>query len=74
MTIESKVIWLDGEMVPFDQANVHLLSHTLHYGLWAFEGIRSYRQHDGGGGIFKLEMFGLEVTKTNMVHHHLNIK
>ena len=50
MTIESKVIWLDGEMVPFDQANVHLLSHTLHYGLGAFEGIL-LPSHDGGGGI-----------------------
>lgn len=55
MTIESNVIWLDGELIPFDQANVHILSHTLHYGLGAFEGIRSYRQHDGGGGIFKLD-------------------
>lgn len=55
MTIESNVIWLDGEMVPFDQANVHILSHTLHYGLGAFEGIRSYRQGDGRGGIFKLD-------------------
>ena len=52
--IESKVVWLDGKLVPFKDANVHILSHTLHYGLGAFEGIRSYRQSDGGGGIFKL--------------------
>ncbi len=55
MTIESKYVWMDGEMVPFEDANVHMLSHTLHYGLGAFEGIRSYRQHNGGGGIFKLD-------------------
>lgn len=55
MTIESKFVWMDGKMVPYEEANVHLLSHTLHYGLGAFEGIRSYRQHDGGGGIFKLD-------------------
>ena len=55
MTIESKHVWMDGKMVPFEDANVHMLSHTLHYGLGAFEGIRSYRQHDGGGGIFKLD-------------------
>ena len=45
---------MDGE-IPFKDANVHLLSHTLHYGLGAFEGIRSYKQHDGGGGVFKLD-------------------
>jgi branched-chain amino acid aminotransferase len=55
MAIESKYVWMDGKMVPFEDANVHILSHTLHYGLGAFEGIRSYRQHDGGGGIFKLD-------------------
>ena len=55
MTIESKYVWMDGELIPFKDANVHILSHTLHYGLGAFEGIRSYRQHDGGGGIFKLD-------------------
>ena len=55
MTIESKYVWMDGELIPFEDANIHLLSHTLHYGLGAFEGIRSYRQHDGAGGIFKLD-------------------
>jgi len=53
--IESKLIWMDGELVPFDQANIHVLSHTLHYGLGVFEGIRSYRQPGGGGGVFKLD-------------------
>ena len=42
MGIESRVIWMDGEFIPFDQAQVHLLSHTLHYGLGVFEGIRAY--------------------------------
>lgn len=55
MGIESQYIWMDGEMLPFEQANVHILSHTLHYGLGAFEGIRAYRQKDGSGGIFKLD-------------------
>jgi len=55
MGIESKVVWMDGELVPFDQANVHILSHTLHYGLGVFEGIRAYRQPDGSGGVFKLD-------------------
>lgn len=56
MSIESKLIWMDGKLVPYKDANVHILSHTLHYGLGAFEGIRSYSQADGsGGGIFKLD-------------------
>lgn len=55
MGIESKLIWMDGKLVPFDQANIHVLSHTLHYGLGVFEGIRSYRQPGGGGGVFKLD-------------------
>jgi len=55
MGIESKFIWMDGKLVPFEQAQIHVLSHTLHYGLGAFEGIRAYKQKDGSGGIFKLD-------------------
>lgn len=55
MGIESKVIWMDGELVPYANAQVHVLSHTLHYGLGVFEGIRCYKQADGSGGIFKLD-------------------
>jgi branched-chain amino acid aminotransferase len=47
-------IWLDGEMVDWDAANVHILTHTFHYGLGVFEGIRSYRRADGGSYIFRL--------------------
>src|SRR5882762_1500144 len=46
--------WLDGEFVDFDNANVHLLAHTIHYGLGAFEGIRAYQRHDGRTAIFRL--------------------
>ncbi|MGB0639447.1 MAG: branched-chain amino acid transaminase [Myxococcota bacterium] len=55
MSIQSSYIWMDGEMVPFENATTHILSHSLHYGLGVFEGIRSYDQVGGGGGIFKLE-------------------
>ncbi|MCB9761617.1 MAG: branched-chain amino acid transaminase [Alphaproteobacteria bacterium] len=55
MSVRSDVIWMDGELVPFDQAKVHVLSHTLHYGLGVFEGIRAYEQPDGRPGIFKLD-------------------
>jgi branched-chain amino acid aminotransferase len=55
MSIESRFIWMDGELIPFEDAKIHVLSHTLHYGLGVFEGIRSYTQPDGSGGIFKLD-------------------
>lgn len=55
MGIESKYIWMDGALVPFADAKVHVLAHTLHYGLGVFEGIRAYRQSDGAGGVFKLD-------------------
>ncbi len=40
--------------MPFAQANVHVLTHTLHYGVGAFEGIRAYKRADGKGAIFRL--------------------
>jgi branched-chain amino acid aminotransferase len=55
MSVRSDFIWFDGEMVPYDDANVHVLSHTLHYGLGVFEGIRAYEQPDGKPGIWRLE-------------------
>lgn len=48
-------IWMDGELVPWDEAKVHVLTHTLHYGLGVFEGIRCYRCVDGRSGIFRLK-------------------
>ena len=47
-------IWLNGSFVPWDEAKVHVLTHTLHYGLGAFEGIRCYKRHDGRSAIFRL--------------------
>lgn len=49
-------IWFDGELVPFAEAQVHVLAHTLHYGLGAFEGMRSYTQPDGTAGIWHLDL------------------
>lgn len=48
-------IWLDGRLVDWADANVHVLTHTLHYGLGAFEGIRCYETHDGRSAVFRLE-------------------
>ena len=50
----SEFIWLDGEFVPWDEARVHVLTHTLHYGLGVFEGIRCYRRSDGRSAVFRL--------------------
>ncbi|MBN9165626.1 MAG: branched-chain amino acid transaminase [Myxococcales bacterium] len=47
-------IWVDGELVPWDDAQVHVLTHSLHYGLGAFEGIRCYKRADGKSYIFRL--------------------
>jgi branched-chain amino acid aminotransferase len=47
-------IWLDGAMVPWNEAQVHVLTHTLHYGLGVFEGIRCYACDDGRSAIFRL--------------------
>jgi len=48
-------IWLDGKMVAWDEANVHILTHTLHYGLGVFEGIRCYECEGGRSAIFRLK-------------------
>ncbi len=47
------VIWMDGEMVPWRDATTHVLTHTLHYGMGVFEGVRAYKA-SGGTAIFRL--------------------
>lgn len=47
-------IWMDGKLVAWDEANVHIMTHTLHYGLGAFEGIRCYNTPKGPA-VFKLD-------------------
>ncbi|HZO14345.1 MAG TPA: branched-chain amino acid transaminase [Polyangiaceae bacterium] len=54
MVEKEKKIWLEGELVDWDEAKVHVLAHTLHYGLGAFEGIRAYRRENGKTAIFRL--------------------
>lgn len=48
------VIWMDGEMVPWRDATTHVLTHTLHYGMGVFEGVRAYKA-ERGTAIFRLE-------------------
>ena len=40
-------IWIDGGLIPYDEANIHVLSHSLHYGLAVFEGMRCYKSDNG---------------------------
>jgi branched-chain amino acid aminotransferase len=47
-------IWLDGELVPWQEAKVHVLTHTFHYGVGVFEGVRAYSTPDQGTCIFRL--------------------
>ncbi len=51
---KTEKVWLDGRFVPWDEANVHILTHSLHYGLAVFEGIRCYRCDDGRSAVFRL--------------------
>ena len=51
---KAKKIWMDGKFIDWDQAQVHILTHTLHYGFGVFEGTRCYKCVDGSA-IFRLE-------------------
>lgn len=54
MSIMSDYVWMDGSFVPFAEAQVPLMTHTLHYGYGVFEGIRAYARPDGESHIFRL--------------------
>ena len=55
MVQKAKKIWFDGKLVNWDDAQVHVLSHTLHYGVGVFEGIRCYRTEEGQSAVFRLK-------------------
>ncbi|HVO21719.1 MAG TPA: branched-chain amino acid transaminase [Anaeromyxobacter sp.] len=52
--IKADSLWLDGKLVPFEEARVHVLTHALHYGIGVFEGIRAYQTADGRSAVFRL--------------------
>lgn len=54
MSDRDGLIWFDGEMVPWREAKTHVLTHTLHYGMGVFEGVRAYNAKQGTS-IFRLE-------------------
>ncbi len=47
-------VWMDGRLIKWDDANIHVMTHALHYGLGVFEGIRAYETKDGRLAIFRL--------------------
>src|SRR5436190_13604020 len=49
---KAELIWKNGDFVPWDEANVHVLTHGLHYGTGVFEGIRAY-ETERGTAIFR---------------------
>lgn len=53
--ITADTLWLDGKLVPFDEARIHVLTHALHYGIGVFEGIRAYQTADGRSAVFRLQ-------------------
>jgi branched-chain amino acid aminotransferase len=54
MVDKVKKVWLDGEFVDWDEAKIHVLTHSFHYGVAAFEGVRAYRREDGATYVFRL--------------------
>ncbi|NLJ33961.1 MAG: branched-chain amino acid transaminase [Firmicutes bacterium] len=53
--MKAEKIWLDGQFVPWQEAQVHVLTHALHYGSSIFEGIRAYETAAGGVAVFRLQ-------------------
>jgi branched-chain amino acid aminotransferase len=61
------VIWYDGQLVPWREATTHVLTHTLHYGLGVFEGVRCY-DAEGGPAIFRLEDHTNRLLRSAHIH------
>ena len=72
--MKSDFIWMDGELVPYDQATVHFLTPAMHYGLSVFEGIRCYEAKDGPA-VFRLKPEqGVEKPLVSLVRMYRIIK
>ena len=52
---EAKYIWMNGELVPWNEAKVHVLTHAFHYASGVFEGIRAYKTEKLGTAVFRLD-------------------
>ncbi len=52
--LKADQVWMDGRLIKWEDANVHVMTHALHYGLGVFEGIRAYQTKDGRLAVFRL--------------------
>jgi branched-chain amino acid aminotransferase len=68
MAADGKKIWMDGRLVDFADAKVHVLNHTLHYGVGVFEGIRAYPTPQGAA-IFRLQEHVARLIASARVYH-----
>jgi branched-chain amino acid aminotransferase len=68
MAAEGRKIWMDGRLVDFADAHVHVLNHTLHYGVGVFEGIRAYPT-PRGGAIFRLSEHVARLVASAKMYH-----
>lgn len=67
MSIQADKVWMDGELVDFANANIHVLTHSLHYGLGAFEGIRCYQRADKRSAVFRLKEHMRRLLETSKI-------
>ncbi len=68
MAADGKKVWMDGRLVDFADAKVHVLNHTLHYGVGVFEGIRAYATADGPA-VFRLPEHVRRLFASAKVYH-----
>lgn len=73
MGMESKFLWMDGELVPFEKATIHFLTPALHYGAAVFEGIRAY-DTERGPAIFRLRDHAERLIESAEVFGFRNLK
>ena len=62
-------IWMDGEYVDWDEARVHVLTPSLHYGWGVFEGIRAYQTDGGGSAVFRLTDHMERLFRSAKIYH-----
>jgi branched-chain amino acid aminotransferase len=62
-------IWMDGEYVDWDEARVHILTPSIHYGWGVFEGIRAYQNPDGGSAVFRLTDHMERLFRSAKIYH-----
>src|SRR4026208_1915152 len=65
---QSKWVWMNGKMIPWENANVHVLTHALHYGSGVFEGIRAY-ETERGTAVFRHQDHLSRLKRSGELYH-----